>query len=68
MAFARLERIGYERSDLYARAASGADADVFAYEPEPEQSPQEMLQAMEFLAMAGNDWTPIDGDHISDNR
>lgn len=49
MALSRLERVGLERTDLHAAALCGVDPTAFCFEPEREQTEEEMFAAFTML-------------------
>ncbi|GAB5402801.1 MAG: hypothetical protein Aurels2KO_10320 [Aureliella sp.] len=65
LALSRLERIGYERSDLYARCATLAEGVEFAYEPPPEPDDEELFD--NFSALVTTAGVHVD-DSASANR
>lgn len=52
VAFSRLERVGLERTDLYAAAASMNDPDAFCFEPEPEVSDDDLFAGFTSLVVS----------------
>ena len=55
LALSRLERIGYERTDLYSAAATTGNPGDFCFEPEPEQSDEDIFAGFSQIVVMSDD-------------